>query len=197
MKLLEKQLWHLLALSVLIFVIVTLVNLDSQIMAGSFWNISTKTWFITAILIPIVHQVYVLIMWRSELYYKTLSNLLGKYAFQIYKGIFFIFFIGRMVLLIFLAISNNNTFSLNSYLHYLIIIVVSLIAFYAFYSVIRYFGTSRAAGLDHFDVEARKLPLVKHGIFKYTSNSMYTYAFLAFYIPGLIYQSKAAILVTL
>ncbi|HMB99644.1 MAG TPA: methyltransferase, partial [Flavobacteriaceae bacterium] len=102
-----------------------------------------------------------------------------------------------MLFLIFLSISNKDTLHLKVYIKYVILTIIGLISFYAFYSVIRFFGTSRAAGLDHFDVEVRKLPLVKKGIFKYTSNGMYTYAFLAVYLPGLFYQSKAAILVAL
>lgn len=197
MKLLEKQLWHVLSLGFLIFALVYITRLDSQILSGSLWNINTKTWLIWSISIPIIHQVYVLIIWRSELYYNSLTNIIGKYAFRLYLIDFFILFVARMVFLIFLASSNRYTFNLNSYTKYVLIVIISIIAIYSFYSVKRYFGFYRAAGLDHFDEEVRKLPLVKEGIFKYTSNGMYTYAFLAFYLPGLFYQSKAAILVAL
>lgn len=197
MKVFEKQLWHLIALVVLIFGLATISNSDNQILVGSLWNINTKTWFLVAILIPIIHQVYVLVIWRSELYYNKITKIFGKRAFKLYKAIFFIFFIGRMVFLIILAIANEDTFYLNIYALYILIITFSIVAFYAFYSVLRFFGTDRAAGLDHFDLEARKLSLVKKGIFKYTNNGMYKYAFLAFYLPGLIWQSKAALLVAI
>lgn len=197
MKLFEKQLWHLIALIVLIFGIFAIVNSDSQILTGSLWDITTKTWFVVAMLTPIIHQVYVLICWRSELYYNSLTILFKSKAFKLYKAIFFVFFIGRMVFLIFLSESNKNTFDLNIDIRYGLIVAFSLIALYAFYSVLKYFSTDRAAGLDHFDLEARKLPLVKKGIFKYTNNGMYKYAFLAFYLPGLIWQSKAALLVAI
>jgi len=197
MKLLEKQLWHLLALVLLIFGIVAMVDLDNEILSGSLWNTSTKTWFIVAILTPIAHQEYVLICWRSELHYSSLTKLFKNRTFKLYKAIFFIFFLGRMVLLICLAIVNKDTFHLIISVLYILIFTFSIVSFYQFYSVLNFFGTDRAAGLDHFDLEARKLPLVKIGIFKYTNNGMYFYAFLVFYLPGLIWQSKAALLVAI
>jgi protein-S-isoprenylcysteine O-methyltransferase Ste14 len=197
MKLLEKQLWHFLCLGMLLFAIYVTLKIDNEILLGSLWNVKTKTWFLWAVSIPIAHQVYVLICWRSELYYSFLTKIIGKYAFKIYLIDFFILFASRIVFLIFLANSNRFTFNLNSYVKSVLILIISVIAIYAFYSVKQYFGFGRAAGLDHFDAEARKLPLVKKGIFKYTNNGMYTYAFLAFYLPGLFYESKAAILVAL
>ncbi|MDU8887186.1 methyltransferase [Yeosuana sp. MJ-SS3] len=197
MKLLEKQLWHFLSLALLLLGIYVTLKIDKEILFGSLWNVKTKAWFLWAVSIPIVHQVYVLICWRSELYYNSLTKIIGKHAFKIYLIDFFILFAIRIVFLIFLANSNRYTFNLNNYVKSVLIFIISVISIYAFYSVKRYFGFKRAAGLDHFDVEVRKLPLVKKGIFKYTRNGMYTYAFLAFYLPGLFYESKAAILVAL
>lgn len=55
----------------------------------------------------------------------------------------------------------------------------------------------RAAGKDHFDPSIAKLPFVKKGIFRYTNNGMYIYAFLIFYLPAILYQSGAALLVAI
>ena len=41
----------------------------------------------------------------------------------------------------------------------------------------------RAAGLDHFDSGIAKLPFVKKGIFRYTPNGMYKYAFMILHLP--------------
>ncbi|HMC00791.1 MAG TPA: hypothetical protein VKN14_07120, partial [Flavobacteriaceae bacterium] len=84
MKLFEKQFWHILALGLLLLGIYTIVKTDSNILSGTLWNVKTKTWFWWAIAIPILHQVYVLICWRSELYYNTLTKVFGKYAFRLY-----------------------------------------------------------------------------------------------------------------
>jgi hypothetical protein len=54
---------------------------------------------------------------------------------------------------------------------------------------------NRAFGIDHFEgAEAKNVPMVRQGIFKYTSNGMYVFGFLLLWIPGLIFLSKAALL---
>ena len=45
------------------------------------------------------------------------------------------------------------------------------------YSVRRYFGLKRAAGGDHFYVKYQTMELATKGIFQFTSNGMYVYAF--------------------
>lgn len=65
------------------------------------------------------------------------------------------------------------------------------------YSVARYFGLGRATGLDHFDLSYRTMPLVKKGIFKYSSNAMYTFAIPVFWSFGLLAGSEGALLLAL
>ena len=66
---------------------------------------------------------------------------------------------------------------------------------YAMYSVRRYFGMSRAAGGDHFDQSFRDMPMVKEGIFRFTNNGMYLYAFLLFWAIAVGFGSTAALVV--
>ena len=143
----------------------------------------------------VVHQIFVLIAWRLELHYKFLTQELGQKAFSIYMLIFFLQFASRMVYLVFLAIANQKSFQIDSTVQFSVIAIISIIVIYAFYSIKKYFGMDRAAGLDHFDSSIASKPLVKEGIFKYTNNGMYSYAFLVFYLPAFIYLSLAALLV--
>jgi hypothetical protein len=63
------------------------------------------------------------------------------------------------------------------------------------YSFLKFFGAKRALGMDHFNPDLyRELPFVREGIFKWSSNAMYTYAFLALWVIGLIFESRAALL---
>ena len=71
MKILKHQHWHLLILIGLLYALNHYTNQDSNVFNGSLWNISTKNWFILAILSPIIHQIYVLFCWRYELFYKV------------------------------------------------------------------------------------------------------------------------------
>lgn len=193
----KHQYWHFIFLITTYFVIKELHKFDDQLFTGSLWGVSTEIWFLVAIAIPIVHQVYVLICWRTELYFKSFTKLFGKRAFANYKIGFFALFIGRFVFLVVVALSNKESIDINLTLKYSLVGFFSILAVYTFYSVNNYFGLDRAAGLDHFDEKVSKLSFVKQGIFKYTSNGMYKYAFLIFYIPGLVFESKAAIIVAI
>ena len=85
MKFFEKQMWHLIALILLIVSTLKIVKTDPGILAGSLWGIDTRTWLGIALAIPILHQIYVLVCWRLELHYNYLTNLLGPHSFKFYK----------------------------------------------------------------------------------------------------------------
>ena len=169
---------------------------DPGMLSGSLWTLPTWQWFILALLIPILHQIFVVVCWRLELYGKKLTEWFGDHAFRDYKKWFAVLILARPVTLVFLAISNKHTLSLDPALALLLSVILVIPATYLFYAVKRYFGFDRAFGIDHFEPDTyRDIPLVKKGIFKYTDNGMYTFGFLILYLPALIWLSKAALLV--
>lgn len=198
MKIFDYQFWHFLLLIILLILLYVLSQTDHTLLEGNLWNISTRSWFLLAILTPIVHQIYVLICWRAELHYNSLTNLLGLKAFKLYKIGFAFLILSRPVLITLLAFSNANTINLPPFISCLISIVLIIPAIYLFYSVRTYFGIDRAMGIDHFYPEKFKnKSFVKKGIFKYTNNGMYLYGFFILWIPGILLQSKAALIVAL
>ncbi len=195
MNFLKHQIWHFILLMLLIVGMFYFVGLDSSFIEGQLWGIKTLTLFWISIIIPILHQVYVLICWRLELGSKSISKRFGSKGFKYYKIGFVVLILSRLVTIIILAVSNANTSSLTPILSYLLSVVLLIPALYLFYSVKKYFGLDRAFGIDHFEPEkSRNQPFVKKGIFKYTSNGMYVYGFLILWIPGLLLLSKAALL---
>jgi len=174
------------------------VGIDNAILNGELLGISTSIWFWLAILSPIVHQIYVVVCWRSELHYGSISKIFGTNGFNVFKSGFGILIFSRLLTIVLLAISNSYTLKTNTYVAYTLALVLLIPSVYLFYSVKKYFGMDRAFGLDHFKPEDFKNEsFVKKGIFKYTSNGMYIYGFLILWIPGLILLSKAALLVAL
>ena len=104
-KIFEHQIWHLLSLIFLILAIKLYVSSSPEILDGLFWGISTNSWFWLAIATPIIHQIYVWLVWRFELYLRVFSNKFGtKQAFNIYAVGFSFLFISRLITIIFLAI---------------------------------------------------------------------------------------------
>ena len=196
MKVLKHQIWHILSLSLLLTVLWYAVKLDTLIITGQWKDISTRFWFLFAIAIPILHQVYVLIFWRLELHHKSISRSFGPAGFKLFKFGFLILFISRLISIIFLSISNKHTLTIDDNIVIVVSVIFALLCIYLFYSVRTYFGMDRAMGIDHFDPDKYKhVPFIKKGIFKYSSNAMYVFGFLILWIPALLFKSKAALLV--
>ena len=182
----------------LLFFLSLFIETDRSFLAGELWGISTYYWFIFTLLSPVVHQIYVLICWRSELYYKSISNLFGNKGFKLYKIGFALLILSRPVTITLLAISNTMTLNINTTFSYVLSAIMIIPAIYLFYSVKKYFGMDRAFGIDHFYPDKYKSePMVNQGIFKYTSNGMYIYGFFILWIPGILLQSESAILLAL
>lgn len=196
MKLFERQPQHLLALLALIAGL-ALLSRQPRVLEGELLGIGTPVWFWLAIAVPVLHQVYVAIMWRLELHHQALTHRLGPQAFTVYAFWFSLLFVGRLVTLILLALANQGTFALDALWRVVLIVVLTVPAVYTLYSVVRYFSMERAYGIDHFDPAVRKLPLVREGIFKYTPNAMYIFGLFVLWLPGLIWASQAALIVAL
>ncbi|WP_165798865.1 methyltransferase [Shimia abyssi] len=148
--------------------------------------------FWTAVAFPILHQVWVWLAWRIELKNSAISNTIG---FKGYLITFFVLFSGRFLSLAWLAFQDLGSLGLNNSAIALLTLCLLLPGLYAMYSVQRYFGMARAAGGDHFDTRYRNAPLVKDGIFRFTENGMYLYAFLLFWAIAIGFNSSAALLV--
>jgi hypothetical protein len=148
--------------------------------------------FWVAIAFPIAHQVFVWLSWRLELRSSLTNKIIG---FQIYLVIFFLLFGGRFLSLFILAWLDHDSLGLGNQSRTIMTSVLLLLGIYAMYSVKRYFGMARAAGADHFDPSYRSIPLVKEGIFRFTSNAMYIYAFLLFWAIAIGFNSASALIV--
>jgi len=148
--------------------------------------------FWIAVAFPVVHQIYVWLAWRLELKCAATSKFIG---FHGYVVIFFVLFTGRFISLLTLAWLDRGSLNLNLVPLTILTILLALPGIYAMYSVKKHFGMARAAGADHFDARYRNMPLVKKGIFRFTSNGMYLYAFLLFWTIAVGLNSSAALAV--
>ena len=149
--------------------------------------------FWIAVAFPVAHQIFVWLAWRFELRSSTASKSIG---FRGYLVIFFLLFGGRFISLAILAWLDKGSLKLPFIPQVSLTVILCLIGIYAMYSVKRYFGMARAAGADHFEPQYHEMPLVKEGIFRFTSNGMYVYVFLLFWAIAVGFNSSAALLVT-
>ena len=155
---------------ILFYIGVQLVDLQNN--NNTFLEISVLNWFIIAMSIPIIHQGYVWICWRSELCWKSISNTIG---FKGYVIIFFVLMISRLSAIVLCFIDYGSLYT-PGWFTLILAIIIFIPGAYTMYSVKKYFGFLRAAGADHFDPKYRDMPFERRGIFKWTPNAMYVFA---------------------
>ena len=166
----KHQIWHLGGIIVLFYISVQFVDLESN--TNSFLEVGALGWFMIAMFIPIIHQVYVWICWRSELCWKLISNTIG---FKGYVILFFILIISRLSAIVLCFVDYGSLYK-PGWLAWILGLILFIPGAYTMYSVKKYFGFLRAAGADHFDPKYRDLPFENRGIFRWTPNAMYVFA---------------------
>jgi hypothetical protein len=177
------QLLHFTALAILLALTCTAWRFIGRPFPTAFW---------TAVAFPVVHQIYVWLAWRLELRSSATSRTIG---FKGYVVLFFLLFGGRFVTLFTLGWLDRGSLGLPLLPRVILTGLLTLIGIYAMYSVKQYFGMMRAAGADHFDPRFRDMPMVREGIFRFTRNGMYLYAFFLFWAIAVGFDSKATLLV--
>ena len=192
----EKQLRHLVLLILLLAASVA-VSRTAGFLAGSAWGWSTAAWFYLALGAAVAHQVYVGFCWRMQLHYSLLTRALGPKAFDYYAAVFIFFMLARGAAILLLAFASRNSLDVNRLALNILAVVIAVPVLYVHYSVMRYFSLRRALGIDHFDPSYRDRPMVRQGIFRFTSNGIYTFGLLILWIPGLVFASRAALLAAL
>ena len=193
----QYQQWHLISAIVLVVALRIFFESIPGMSEGGLWHISSRSWFWLAVGVPVVHQVYVWLIWRLELYRRTFTSRYGvPEAFRAYAIGFAVLFVGRLISIGLLSASNQGTLAVDPRLPLLVAALIAPLVLYLFYSVKKYFGVGRALGIDHFDRNYNET-LVKGGIFRYTNNGMYIFGLMILYLPGLLLLSPAALLVAL
>ena len=181
----KNQIWHIGGLIALFYLGLLMVDLGTN--SEVFFGISSKNWFLFAMATPLLHQSYVWICWRLELCWKTISRTIG---FKIYVVVFFIFGILRLSS-IGLCFADYGSWFIPGRIAWSISVLIFIPFIYTIYSIKKYFGFLRAAGIDHFDTSYKNIPFEKRGIFKWSSNAMYTFAIPVFFGFAISSGSKA------
>jgi len=181
----KNQIWHIGGLIVLYYVALQMVDFETD--SNVFLGISAKIWFLFSMLTPLLHQGYVWLCWRSELCWKTISRTIG------FKGYVLIFFIVSILrfLCVGLCFADYGTWFTPGWIAWSISVLLFILFVYTMYSVKKYFGFMRATGIDHFDPSYKDIHFEKRGIFKWSSNAMYTFAIFIFFGFAISAGSKA------
>jgi len=185
------QFQHLLLLIALLAIT---LGLARPALDGDRWlGVSESVWFYALLGVCVLHQIIGWLVFRAQLVYGLLTRLFGRYDLLVWGLVFFPLFILRPLLN--LAVGLADAGSLGDWRGVQIVLGVLLFipAGFTLLSVGRYFGLARALGGDHFRETYRRMPLVREGIFKFSSNAMYAFAFLGFWAIALLSGSRVAL----
>ena len=181
----KNQIWHIGGLILLFYIGCQIVDFENN--SNVFLGISVKNWFLFSMMTPLIHQSYVWLCWRSELCWKIISRTIG---FKVYVIIFFILAILRLSS-IGLCFADYGSWFTPGWMAWIVAILFFVPFVYTIYSIKKYFGFLRATGKDHFDPSYKNIPFEKRGIFKWSSNAMYTFALAVFFGFAISAGSKA------
>jgi len=181
----KNQIWHIGGLVILFYLGCQMVDFENNL--NVFLGISAKNWFLFSMMTPFLHQVYVWFCWRSELCWKTISRTIG---FKAYVLIFFIIAILRLSSIGLCFVDYGSWFT-PGWIAWSISVLIFIPFIYTIYSIKKYFGFMRATGIDHFDPSYKDIPFEIRGIFKWSSNAMYTFAIGVFFAFAVSAGSKA------
>jgi hypothetical protein len=159
-----------------------------------FFGLTAIGWVAFSWVSAALHQGWVALFWRAELYGQKVSARFGPRGFLLYRIGFIVFAGGRMLPLIIIAALTERSLSIPTVPRFVLLGVITLGTVCGLYSVVRYFGVKRAFGADHFDHAFRELGLERRGIYRWVPNAMYAVVLLGLYIPGLAWQSASALI---
>jgi len=167
-------------------------------LGDSAWlDVSDTEWFVAALVVPVVQQVAVALFWRGQLCHAWLTRTFGDAGLVVWGVIFFPFLIARPLLSIAVGVADSGSLDISAGLGIGVGSVLLIPPVWTMHSVRKHFGFARALGGDHFFERYRTMPFVREGAFKYSSNAMYTFAFMGLWGLALVFRSRAALAVAL
>jgi hypothetical protein len=160
---------------------------------GMYLGVTDRTWAMLSIGLVVAHQVLGWLVFRGQICFSAFTRIFGKADLTVWGILFFPLLIARPLVLLAAGLADPGSLGGPRSLHVVIGGIILAPAFYTFWSVVRYFGFERALGGDHFRMKYRHMPMVREGVFKYTSNAMYTFVLLSFWAIALFCGSRVAL----
>ncbi len=192
----EKQEWHFVILSLILVITNYIIISYPAFFGGSLWSISTITWLWMSIAASVIHQIYVMLIWRTQLKYQWLTSILPKFGYIAFVIDYMLLLLLRVCLLVIVALANSESLEISFNLRCLFFIVTTIIIVVGFFSL--YFKTGKLYwlfGYEYFFPSKMKNREVSMHI--YYRKICYVIFSLALYLPGIMFSSFAALVLAL
>ena len=164
---------------------------------GAWLGIADDTWFLAALAVPIVQQLAVVVVWRTQLCHRLVTRILGTASLPVWGAFFLPLLVARPLGVLAVGLADQGSLPISPILGWIAGGLLLVPTVWTMHSVRKYFGLARALGGDHFYEHYRAMPMVRRGAFAYSSNAMYMFAFLGLWGLALLMRSQAAIAVAL
>jgi len=160
-------------------------------------GLTATGWATLSMSLAILHQVMVAFVFRMQLHRNLMTRLFGSNDMKIWAILFMPLLAARPLTV--LMTGWADTVPITPYRGWEIVIGMCLVsvALYAMYSVLVHFTLPRALGGDHFRDRFATMPLVREGVFRFTSNGMYGVVFLGLWGIALLFGSWNALVLAL
>ncbi len=144
---------------------------------------------------PVIHQIYIWLCWRGELYFKALFGIFGDHAYQVFSIIFLLLVGIRFFSVFALCLADYQSLSIPFATRLIAEFILHLPAIYAILFFITLFRAREDSRRGSFCAGGEsKQAVCAAGMYKYSGNVMYVYAGLIFWAAAILSGSKAGLI---
>lgn len=172
----------------------TCALLSAPAQGSGLWGLNAIEWASLSIALAVLHQVIVALVFRLQLHRNWLSRMLGDRDMLIWRLIFMPLLIARPASVFLTGWADTVSIPVPRIGTLVIGAAFVALAIWGMHSVLKFFTIRRALGGDHFRDDIAAMPLVRQGIFKFTSNAMYGVVFLGLWGIALLCDSWNALI---
>lgn len=164
---------------------------------GRFLGADESAWLAWSIGLAVLHQLVVWLGFRAQLGWGVFTRIFGARDLEAWGVLFFPLLLARPLTVLGAGLADAGSLALNAVWSVVLGLVCLALAAATMRTVVRDFGMARASGADHFREDVRRLPFVRTGVFRWSPNAMYTFAFLGLWAIALLCRSHVALVAAL
>ncbi len=193
----EKQDWHFALLALLVVSVNAIMVLYPLSFTGVFWGLSTGTWLWIGVFTAILHQIYIMLIWRIQLETRWLTTNLPRLGFIAYLIDYTLMLAARTGAIILVAAANREVIFIPDSFRWVGSIILGIVFTWLTYSVTKSSSYKDLAGAVFFESKDPNHCGIQKNISAVVPGAVYIFGPLSFYIPGLVLASPASLLLAL
>ena len=195
----RRQEWHLVILALLLALVNAAVNFYPQFFTGEFWGIGARSWLWLGVMAAVLHQVYIVVVLRTELETRWLTTNVPRLGYLAYLADYTVLLLLRLGILFIAALANRDMLGVTETNRLVLALALAIPCIWALYQLVKGDGLKCLVGADYFNLgnEQDDPDEASEQYFRSTATTVYALGALGLYIPGVIFDSPAALLLAL